>query len=212
MPSVENSSLLTKIKVYINGILCKLGISDSDFYIKKIKKSNRMLLCNRFNKKYIRHTKKYIFKKSTIKKYQNDFDYYCVGSDQVWNSSVVENSDFMFLGFAPSNKTFSISASMGLLYVPKEYMDNYIRGLKHIKNISVREEEVKDFIKNTVDRESTVLLDPTLLLPKEKWLLISSAPDIDIPSDYIVTYFLGSTTEAQKNTSMNMPRRIICLL
>ncbi|MBE6648428.1 MAG: polysaccharide pyruvyl transferase family protein [Ruminococcaceae bacterium] len=127
-----------------------------------------MLLCKRFNKKYIVQTKKYFFKKNKMKNYQNDFDYFCVGSDQIWNPGVVQNNDFFFLNFAPPEKTFSFAASMGTTYIPEQYKNTYMTGLSKIGFLSVRENDVKEFIQKLINRNSTVLLDPTLLIDKSE--------------------------------------------
>jgi len=103
-----------------------------------------------------------------MKNYQNDFDYFCVGSDQIWNPGVVQNNDFFFLNFAPPEKTFSFAASMGTTYIPEQYKNTYMTGLSKIGFLSVRENDVKEFIQKLINRNSTVLLDPTLLIDKSE--------------------------------------------
>lgn len=194
----KDESKWIKIKAYAKGILYKLGITEKDFYLKYIEKNPREILFCRFGEKYIKTTKKYFLIKDKMKKYQSDFDYYSVGSDQVWNYNGVRNNDFFFLKFAPSHKTFSFSASMGTTNVPPEYIDNFIGGLNHVGSISVREDDARDFILRHTGRESTVLLDPTLLLSKEEWKSVANTPAFKLPERYIATYFLSRITESQR--------------
>ncbi len=193
------ASKLYKLKAYIKNLLVKANVFTSDFYIKSVKKSPKMLLVKEFNKKHIVSTKKYFFKSSDMAKYKDDFDYYCAGSDQIWNAALVQNRDFFFMQFAPSEKTFSFSASMGTTYINEKYLDNYRRGFEHVGNISVRETSVRELIKKMVGKDATVLSDPTLLIDKNKWLSVAEKPKIELPEKYLVTYFLSAPTDSQNS-------------
>lgn len=41
-------------------------------------------------------------------KYKNDFDKWCVGSDQIWNEGLVKNNLELFFGFCRKAKYFFI--------------------------------------------------------------------------------------------------------
>lgn len=198
----NNDSFLESFKLNTYSILSKIGFFQTGFYIDLIKHNPRLRLVREFNKTYINITKDYLFsskKKSRMEKHANDFDYYCVGSDQIWNSYLVQNNDFFFCCFAKSDRCFSFAASMGTTYVEEKYLETFKRGLQHLGNISVREIETQKFIKNLINRDVVVLLDPTLLLPRDKWLEIIKKPDFVIPRKFIVTYFLSEQTKAQKD-------------
>lgn len=132
-----------------------------------------------------------------MKKYADDFDFYCIGSDQIWNPALVQNNGFFFGTFAESEKVFSFSASMGTTWVEPKYRENYKAGFEHIKYISVREQEVCDYIFKITGKKSVVLLDPTLLINKDKWIEVAQKPEFIIPKKYILTYFLGGLTDSQ---------------
>ena len=60
--------------------------------------------------------------------------------------------------------------------------------------LSVREESGADIIKEITGRNAIVLVDPTMMLSKDKWLSVSTA-DINKPKkEYLLTYFLGKTS------------------
>lgn len=208
--SNNNMSVIDRIKQNVFCIVLKSGFFQSDFYIFKLKHNPKLKLIRDFNEKYIRISNKYIFKskkKSRIKKCANDFDYYCIGSDQIWNSFLVQNNDFFFGCFAKPEQCFSFSASMGTAYVDEKYVDTYKRGLKHLGNISVREIETYELINKLVGRETTVLLDPTLILPKDKWLDIAQKPNIRLSNRIFITYFLSEPTNAQTNLIKEFARK-----
>jgi hypothetical protein len=158
-----------------------------------------MLLVKRFNKEYIKSSKNYFFANNHPYKANKEFDYFCAGSDQVWNATLVRNRGLFFMQFAAPEKTFSFSASKGTTYIHPKYVNNFKRGFKHVGNISVRENDAKQLIKELTDRDATVLPDPTLLIDRRKWASIAKKPDFVLPKKYLVTYFLGAPTPSQKS-------------
>ncbi len=202
-PVDSQGGLKAYAKLYAKKLVEKTGICTTDFYIKRIEKSKRMLLFRDFDKKYIPTTSKYLFKTKQMNRYAKDFDYYCAGSDQIWSPAYVQNHGFCFMRFAESKKAFSFSASMGTTYVPPKYYESIKAGFQHVGNISVREEDVKALITKMTGRESVVLSDPTMLLDNEDWKKIAEAPSFDVPSKYVATYFLGNITPQQKEFIQN---------
>ena len=58
--------------------------------------------------------------------------------------------------------------------------------------MSVREEQGAEIIKKLTGRDVPVLIDPTLMLTKEKWRKIETKPPFDVSGKYVLTYFLGN--------------------
>lgn len=198
----NNNSIFERLKLNIFCFLSRIGFFQTNLYIDRIKHNPKLRLICEFNKEYVRISKDYVFlskKNSRMKKHANDFDYYCVGSDQIWNSYLVQNNDFFFCCFAKPERCFAFAASMGTTYVEEKYVETFKIGLQHLGNISVREIETQSFIKKLIDRDVVVLLDPTLLLTRGKWLEIAKKPDLVISGKFIVTYFLSDQTKAQKD-------------
>lgn len=175
------------------------------------------------------HRKKYaIFRKFTSKyidnkyvdfnyldKINNEFDYFIVGSDQIWNYNFGNAKDKDFLKFADYNKTISYAPSFGISKIDDEWKDRISDGLNHIKYLSVRENQGANIIRELSNREAQVVLDPTLLLSKEEWCEIEKKPKKMINKKYILTYFLGEKSEQLKSElkslSMNNNLEIINL-
>lgn len=130
----------------------------------------------------------------------NVYSYFVIGSDQIWNPTFDFSSNIDYLSFIDSNKIVSYAASFGLYSIPERYRQMVIDGINHITYISVREEAGAKIVKNLTGKDATVLIDPTMMLDAEEWMVISKKPrsvNTDIP--YILTYFLGEKNNKIKN-------------
>lgn len=116
-----------------------------------------------------------------------DFNAIICGSDQIWAPNVF--NPVYFLDFVPNGKLkISYAASIGLNNIPENLKNEYKKLLSRIDFISVRESRGKVIIKEICGLDSTVVLDPTLLVRKEDWSELSIAPQFYEP--YIFCYFL----------------------
>lgn len=118
------------------------------------------------------------------------YDFFIVGSDQVWNP-YFGCLDIGFLDFACKSKRISYAASFGVSEIPSNMSKLYIEGLKNMKYISVREQAGANIVKNLIGKDVPVLIDPTLLLDKEDWMDVAKKPNWYTGEKYILTYFLG---------------------
>lgn len=144
-----------------------------------------------FSNKYINETTFSISNDFLPENQLKSFDYFVTGSDQVWNPYYINGSSLYFLTFAPKNKRISYAPSFGISEIPKEFISNYGKWLSEMSSISIREDAGAKIIKELTNREADVLVDPTLLYTKEKWLEIAK-PAISKPEkDILLTYFLG---------------------
>ena len=126
-------------------------------------------------------------------------DLYCAGSDQVWNPAMGRWGSFEYLGFAPSERTFSYAASFGIDKIAQEHRAAVTKGLKHIRHISVREDAGKQIVEDLTGRtDAKVVVDPTMLLTAREWDQIIAKPKGEIPTDYVLTYFLGRVSPERK--------------
>jgi len=168
----------------------KYFLSNYEKYIKSMNREKSVIFRN-FNSKYIKESSYKINPEFIPKKMINEYDYFIVGSDQVWNPNFRGNLFIDFLTFAPKNKRISYAASFGISKLPKEYIKDYQFCIAHMANVSVREDDGAKIVKELTGRDVPVLVDPTLMLSREKWLSISKI-DLNKPEKpYILTYFLG---------------------
>lgn len=124
-----------------------------------------------------------------------DLDAYIVGSDQVWNSEHIGGFDpAYFLKFAkPGKRKIAYAASIGKDYILPIYHDRIKECLKSFTSISVREESAVKAVKDLVKREVDVVLDPTLLIPREAYEEIKRVPEIN--EKYIFVYMMENNPD-----------------
>lgn len=133
--------------------------------------------------------------------FKNVDSVYVVGSDQVWNTNISHGFDEVYtLGFA-SNESIKIAyaASSGKVNVLKDNENKFKDSLNRLNSISVREKPMCDYLVDTLDKDVTVTLDPSLLLTKEQWEDFSGEDRI-IEEKYIFAYSVGNANESYYET------------
>lgn len=125
-------------------------------------------------------------------------DYYCTGSDQVWNSGWNEKIDgSFFLNFDTKNKKcFSYAASFGKSNLEDWEKNETKKLLEKYSNISMREKSGVEILENLGIKNSINVLDPTLLLNKEEWSKLAS--DKYKGKNYIFVYNLNRNKKIDK--------------
>lgn len=100
-----------------------------------------------------------------------DYDVLITGSDQVWNPKIVgELSNVFTLNFGSENiKRISYAASVGDAKMISLNKTEFKKKLAIIDKVSVREQDAKEELDKILDKEITVVLDPTLLLTTKQW-------------------------------------------
>ena len=120
-----------------------------------------------------------------------------LGSDQLWLPVNVV-ADYYTLNWVPDGiNKISYSTSFGVSKIPKKYNDLYIKFLKRINHLSVREDTGVKIVKNLTNMEAKLVCDPTILLTKEEWDEIAIRERL-IKDKYILCYFLGKNIEHRK--------------
>ena len=137
------------------------------------------------------------------KKIDNIYDYFIVGSDQVWNpnfwSKRYNYANIRFLKFASKEKRIAYAASIAIPEIPKDKERFFKDSLNEMKAISMREKAGAELVKNLTGREVPVVVDPTILLSKEEWQKIELKSEWYNGEKYILTYFLGNPSPVIEN-------------
>lgn len=124
------------------------------------------------------------------------FDYFIVGSDQVWSPYSPDVNPSMFLAFAPKSKRLSFSPSISAEVIPDDKVDKYREYWNSLKNISVREYRGAELIKEITGKKAEVTLDPTLMFDGKFWSEKAKKPINELPSKYMLCYYLGESQNA----------------
>lgn len=129
--------------------------------------------------------------------WKEEFDFFSVGSDQVWNPDIVRHMiGWYFLDFARMNQRIALSPSIGKGELTGAQIKRLADGLKGFPRVSIREERGFEIIKGCSCVDVEVICDPTLALPAEEWRSVAS-DQFTPESPYVFTYLLGGMgTEA----------------
>ena len=98
------------------------------------------------------------------------YDYYCVGSDQVWNFNISSNDYTYLLKDIKNGLKISYASSVGL--APNRlgpYKESFKKYLSDFKSVSVRESEHKIWLEEECGIRCSCVLDPTFLIPSTQY-------------------------------------------
>ena len=146
-----------------------------------------------------------------LSKITDDYDYFVVGSDQVWNPHF-SDLEHCFLTFAPKEKRIAYAASISCPDIPEKDKPLFKQGLTEMAHISMREQAGADMVKSFSGREVPVVVDPTLLLTADEWRKVSRQPAWYHGEDYILTYFLGARPEVVEKLSQETGLPVVNIL
>lgn len=153
---------------------------------------------------------------------ESNYDVIVVGSDQVWNPVVTGNDTTYFLDGVSCSRVYKIAyaASFGTTFFPEELKRKCGTALLAFDALSVRELNGQTLVKNLSGRESTVVLDPTLLFKKEDWEQVIEAGEVSEKikkktkdlSGYIFVYFAAekqATLKAAKKAAKKLKAKVL---
>lgn len=115
------------------------------------------------------------------------FDYTLSGSDQIWNTFCRDFDWAYFLPFVKTGKRIAYAPSMGRqvsVEVGNLYDNQISSHLKHYDILSARERMTAKKIKEITGYLPEVVVDPTLLHPKNKWKELAGDTPLIIKNTY----------------------------
>lgn len=208
---IKNSGLISQAKKIRNKSLIEI-IKKINARIKLVvfKSENeknelaRTKIFMEFTQNYIKETTFSISENNIPNDLSDSYDYFITGSDQVWNPDYLYDSSINFLTFAEKHKRIAFSPSFGVSEIKPEHVENYKEWISGMHKLSVREDAGAKIIKDLTGREAPVLVDPTLLITKEKWLSIDKEAANKPKGKYLLTYFLGGVPNNYKGQIKNI--------
>lgn len=165
------------------------------FGLKKLRIRNKKMQ-DFIDEKLIISAKEY--DEENIKESNNTYDGYICGSDQIWNTKLVDVNSIYWLKFANSDKIkISYAPSVGVESFSNEESKEIRRNLETFKSLSTREDSSTKLINKTINSNRCVtVLDPTLLVERKVWDNLLSENKYKEP--YIFTYMLRGTKKQRK--------------
>lgn len=131
------------------------------------------------------------------------YDFYVIGSDQVWNPDISNGFDTVYFGnfrTGKEAKRISYAASMSKYNLTGQQKAELQNLLANFDRISVREDELGMYLSDNYRIDATTVLDPTLLVTPDLWHSMAEAPR---KKKYLLVY-----TIVLREKTMNIARRI----
>ena len=158
--------------------------------------------------KYKLNTTKPFYNYNELVEHNFPYDALIAGSDQIWNGGFTKMNPGYFLAFGTDEmKRIAYAASIGKdTITPKEALQ-FEKYMNNFDAISVRENKAKEEIQHFTEQEIKVVLDPTLLLQKEKYDLIKKNPKIKEEYIYVHNIHLNKVDERLNAVAEELSRR-----
>lgn len=204
---IDNNSKIYKKRGFLRTTknilrVCTKKFSKIIFNSKQIQREKRFLSFN----KLIKHHSA-INQKTNYKILNNQFDYFCVGSDQIWNPVFCPDPFIPMLKFATSTKRIAVAPSIAIHQLT-EQQKPYFDEIDNFSKLSVRELNSCKLLKEFTDKPITNLIDPTLMLSKDQWDLVAQKSKIKMPNNkYLFVYLLGGMTKQYQDTINELSNR-----
>jgi len=197
---INYNSDLIESKASVKRIICNNKISPVrklkllfGFVFTKIKEGKFKKISNKFKTTKIYNT-------NNIMDLNKDFDYFIIGSDQVWNYKLNHGDLTYFLNCVyDKNKIFTYASSIGLSEIDTEHKLIFRDNLSNVKMISVREKSASNLLENLLKRKIPVVVDPVLLFGKEYWQKKISKKKAKNNKTNILVYFFNKVNVDSSN-------------
>lgn len=132
-----------------------------------------------------------------------NYDLIVVGSDQLWRPDYVPNVENFFLSFLIGSETRVVSYAASFGNGKPQYNSEQIsecgKGILNFSHISLREKTAKSVIRQfgwDTKKEPVIVLDPTLLLPKEHYLSFIPLGN-PLSKGQVFSYILDKTKDSE---------------
>lgn len=170
----------------------RLSIAESKRGYNDIPINSKNLISD-FISKYISE-ENFTYSELKRKACSNEFYAFISGSDQIWNVSAPYLNPMLYLAFSPKYKRIAFAPSFGIDRIPEYEKKELAKRLNEYPYLSIREDTGENIIKELTGRESTVIMDPTLLIDKKKWIEFSNE-SVKIENKYVLLYFLNTPSK-----------------
>lgn len=170
------------------------------YLIKKIVNLKEERLKKKRIENFKQHAKNFIKESEEIidfyqgsKIINKNYDYFSVGSDQIWSKDVAKyrNRNLIFLRFTTKEKRIVYAPSFGHSEIEEKYIPMLREMFEGFSCISIRENEGKKIIEKIINKKIEVLLDPTMSIDRVIWENFAKKHKYRPEKKYILTYFLG---------------------
>lgn len=132
-----------------------------------------------------------------LKSLNDSFDAFIVGSDQVWNASML-NRRYLLDYVADGKLKASYAPSMGSGQVLPYQRKMFKKYLQSFNYISTREKKLADILNGVLSQHVEHVLDPSMLVAKEDYLRMAHLPEQFEPNSYLLCYFMPNNEKQRE--------------
>lgn len=172
------------------------------FFAKSIKKRNALF--EQFQQEYLELSPKNgRIRERNLSKQTAKYQCLVCGSDQIWSRDpkLYDRSEAYFINFPYAGKKISYAASFGdSINYSEEEVNKIISYIRSFNSVSVREKEAEEFLK-TYGIDSTICIDPTMLLNRFDWKQLAILPKVK--EKYILYFSVNS-----RKYSINIAKKL----
>lgn len=171
-----------------------------------------------FRKKYIKKTSIQYTEHRQLKLNPPEADCYICGSDQVWNTQIIDFDSSFLLDFIKSGKRISYAASGITKNTPDWGMELLVRAIEHFDAVSVRDAVAEKRINKYIGNAAVQVLDPVLLLSPEEWKKNLSLHEFCVEEcsrvgsstkpPYMLCYFSGGVSRQFERYSCSLAQKM----
>lgn len=132
-----------------------------------------------------------------FKKLNEEFDAFIVGSDQVWNASML-NRRYLLDYVSEGKIKASYAPSMGTGQVLPYQRKMFKKYLQSYNYISTREKRLAEILNKELEQNVEHVLDPSMLISKDDYLQMAHLPEQFQPDTYLLCYFMPNNEKQRK--------------
>ena len=139
----------------------------------------------------------------------DEYDFFVVGSDQVWHPDAT--FPYRFLEFAPREKRIAYAASITVPTLSQNVTPYYRQKISEMAHVSLREPSGIDIVEKITGKRPLYVLDPVLLLNRDEWLAVAQKPlwlNEKYHRGFVLTYYLRQLPPPEVKTlaaELNLP-------
>lgn len=143
-----------------------------------------------------------------------NYDFYVLGSDQIWNPKITNGFDRIFFGdfhVKAGAKKIAYAPSMGIVAPSIEQRNFLVEKLRKIHSLSSREASLSEFL-TVLGFKAKAVVDPTLLFDVGFWEKVAISPKIK--GKFVLLYMVRYSKEAErfaKDISLQINAEVIIL-
>lgn len=132
-----------------------------------------------------------------FRRLNEEFDAFIVGSDQVWNSGML-NRRYLLDYVSEGKIKASYAPSMGTGLVLPYQRKMFRKYLQSYDYISTREKRLADILNEELEQKVEHVLDPSMLISRDEYLQMAHLPEQFKPGSYLLCYFMPNNEKQRE--------------